>query len=80
MNLNPQEVYTTAETQKILKVSSSTLKRLIKNGLIRAHKVGGQYRIWGHEILRAISPVIDEKAAGVYQKIKKGIQEKVKDW
>lgn len=80
MELNPQEMYTTAETQKILKVSSSTLKRFLKNGLIRANKVGGQYRIWGHEILRAISPAVDQQASGVYQKIKKGIQEQVKDW
>lgn len=80
MELNPQEMYTTAETQKILKVSSSTLKRFLKNGLIRAHKVGGQYRIWGHDILQAISPAVHKRASGVYQKIKKGIQVRVKDW
>ena len=80
MDIDPNEIYTTGETQKILKVSSSTLKRFLKNGLIRANKVGGQYRIWGHEILKAISPEVDKKATNMYQKIKKEVKEKVKDW
>lgn len=80
MEVNPHEVYTTAETQRILKISSSTLKRLLKNGLLRANKIGGQYRIWGHEILKALSPQIDARATSVYQRIKKGVQEKIKDW
>lgn len=69
------EVYTPKETQEILKISQSTLKRLLKKGAIRANKVGGQYRILGHEILRLLSPVIDEKATNVYQKMKQKVRD-----
>jgi len=69
--IEPNEVYTPKETGKLLKVSQSTIKRMLKNGAIRANKVGGQYRIWGHEILRLLSPALDEKATNVYQKIKR---------
>lgn len=68
--LDPDTIYTPSETAQILKISQSTMKRLLKQGLIRANKVGGQYRIIGHEILRLISPAIDQKATNVYQKIK----------
>lgn len=71
--IKPDEVYTPKEAQKLLKISSSTLKRLIKRGLIRANKIGGQYRILGHEILRLLSPAIDEKATNVYQRIKQKV-------
>ena len=80
MEINPHEIYTTQETQKLLKVSNSTIKRMLKNGLLRANKIGKQYRIMGHEILRLVSPVLEEKAVGAYQKIKTTTREKVKDW
>lgn len=69
--IEPNEIYTPKETGRLLKVSQSTVKRMLKKGLIRANKVGGQYRIWGHEILRLLSPALDEKATNVYQKIKR---------
>ncbi|HCA67027.1 MAG: hypothetical protein A2249_01645 [Candidatus Jacksonbacteria bacterium RIFOXYA2_FULL_44_7] len=69
--LDPNTIYTPRETAQILKISQSTIKRLLKQGLIRANKVGGQYRIIGHEILRLISPDVDQKATNVYQKIKR---------
>ena len=78
--INPNEVYTTKETQELLKISSSTMKRLIKNGLIHANKIGKQYRILGHDILKALSPEIDKKATDAYQKIKTKTRETVKDW
>lgn len=78
--IKPNEVYTTAETQKLLKISNSTIKRMLKSGLLRANKIGKQYRIMGHEILRLVSPVLEEKAVDVYQKIKSKTREKVKDW
>lgn len=78
--IKPNEVYTTQEAQELLKVSNSTIKRLLKKGLIRANKVGGQYRILGHELLRMLSPEVDKKATDVYQKIKKTVIEKTKDW
>jgi len=80
MEIKPNEVYTTEETQKLLKISNSTMKRLIKNGLIRANKIGKQYRILGHEILRALSPEIDQKTTDVYQKVKVKTRERVRDW
>jgi excisionase family DNA binding protein len=80
MNMvKPDEVYTPKETQKILKISASTLKRLIKKGLLHANKVGGQYRILGHEILRLLSPAIDEKATNVYQRIKQRVIKTLED-
>ena len=78
--IKPNEVYTTQETQKLLKISNSTMKRMLKGGLLRANKIGKQYRIMGHEILRVLSPVLEDKAVDVYQKIKAKTREKVKDW
>jgi len=78
--INKNEVYTTLEAQDLLKVSNSTIKRLLKKGLIKANKVGGQYRIMGHELLRLLSPTVDKKVSGSYGKIKRKVIEKVKDW
>ena len=73
-------VYTTAETEAILKVSPSTIKRLLKCGLIRANKVGGQYRILGKEILRLVSPGLEQKTLKSYLKLKKKVIEKINPW
>jgi excisionase family DNA binding protein len=73
-------VYTTNETQKILKVSDSTLKRMLKNGLIKANKVGGQYRILGKEILRVVSPEVEKKAIKSYLNIKQKVVDKINKW
>lgn len=78
--INKNEVYTTTEAQELLKISSSTMKRLLKKGLIRANKVGKQYRILGHELLRLVSPSVDIKATDLYQKVKKKTVNKTKDW
>ena len=78
--IKPNEVYTTTEAQELLKVSNSTIKRLLKNGLIKANKIGGQYRIFGHELLRILSPDVDEKATDIYQKVKHKLWEKTKNW
>jgi len=73
-------VYTTDETQKLLKVSNSTIKRMLKNGLIKANKVGGQYRILGREILRLVSPELDRQAVKSYLNLKKKIIKKISQW
>lgn len=73
-------VYTTAETEKLLKVSNSTLKRLLKKGLLRANKIGGQYRILGKELLRLISPDVEQKAIKSYLNLKQKVVDKIKDW
>jgi excisionase family DNA binding protein len=80
MEIKPNEVYTPAETEKLLKVSKSTVKRMLKSGLLKANKVGKQYRILGHEILKIVSPVVDKKATDLYQKVKVKTIEKTKDW
>jgi len=73
-------VYTTQEAQDLLKISESTIKRLLKRGLIRANKVGGQYRILGKEILRLVSPELEEKAVKSYLGLKKKVIEKINPW
>jgi excisionase family DNA binding protein len=78
--IKPNAVYTTQETQALLKISSSTIKRMLKHGLIRANKVGGQYRILGKEILRLVSPELEKKAIGGYLKIKKKVVDELNKW
>lgn len=78
--IHPNAVYTTAETQTILKISDSTVKRMLKNGLIRANKVGGQYRILGKELLRIVSPDLEKEATQSYLKLKKKVVTKINKW
>lgn len=78
--INPNSIYTTNETREILKVSNSTIKRLLKKGILKANKVGGQYRILGKEILRLVSPKVERKAVRLYQKLKKKAKEKIRKW
>ncbi|VAW32346.1 hypothetical protein MNBD_CPR01-275 [hydrothermal vent metagenome] len=73
-------VYTTAETQELLKISSSTMKRLLKNGLIRANKVGGTYRILGKEILKMVSPKTEKRAVHLYLNLKNEVVKKINKW
>ena len=82
MEINENEVYTTEEAQKLLKVSSSTMMRLIKKGIIQAAKVGKQYRIMGKELLRAVSPKLEDQVGKFYNKgrhwLHEGIDESLK--
>ncbi|MBI4138618.1 helix-turn-helix domain-containing protein [Candidatus Uhrbacteria bacterium] len=78
--IEPHAVYTTEETQELLKVSNSTMKRLLKKGLIRANKIGKQYRILGKEILRLVSPKVEQKAVKSYLKLKKKVVEEINPW
>ena len=73
-------VYTTAKTQKLLKISESTIKRMLKRGLIRANKVGGQYRILGKELLRLVSPTLEKKAVNSYLGIKRKVVDEINTW
>ena len=73
MEIKENEVYTHEETQAILKVSSSTVTRMIKKGLIRAAKVGKQYRIMGKELLRVLSPKLEDEVGKVYNKARNWI-------
>ena len=78
--INPKEIYTTKETQEFLKVSPSTIKRLIKGGIIKAYKIGGVYRIWGDEILKLLSPKTGEKVYNIYHRIKEKTRETIEKW
>lgn len=78
--IRPNNVYTTGETQDILRISESTIKRLLKKGLLRANKVGGQYRILGKEILRLLSPDIEKEAEKAYLSIKNKVVNKINKW
>ena len=80
MEIKPKEVYTTKEAKDFLKVSSSTFKRMLKQGIIKAYKVGGTYRIWGDEILRLVSPEIERKVYKVYKKAKEKTKKKIENW
>ncbi|MBP9863835.1 helix-turn-helix domain-containing protein [Patescibacteria group bacterium] len=78
--INNHEVYSTVEAQQLLKISESTIKRLLKKGLIKANKVGGQYRILGKELLRLVSPEAEQQAIQSYLKLKKKIVTKINPW
>jgi hypothetical protein len=69
-------VYTSEETQFILKISESTFKRYVKKGIIRAAKIGGQYRVLGKHLLELFDEGTQTKAKNVYRKTKR----KVKSW
>ena len=78
--IKPNAIYTTAETKKILKISTSSIKRFLKKGLLRANKVGGQYRILGKEILRLVSPEVEKRATKSYLTLKKKVVNKINRW
>lgn len=78
--IKPNAVYTTEETQKLLKISNSTIKRMLKKGLIQANKVGGQYRIMGKEIIRLVSPELEKKVIKSYLKVKRKVVDKINPW
>lgn len=80
IEIKVNSVYTTAETQEILKISNSTIKRLLKKEVIRANKIGGQYRILGKEILRLVSPEIEKRAVKSYLHLKGRIARKLDKW
>lgn len=78
--IKPNGIYTTSETRNILRISESTIKRLLKKGLLRANKIGGQYRVLGKEILRLISPDVEERAAKTYLRAKKEVVNHINKW
>lgn len=78
--IKPNQIYTTGEARDFLKISESTIKRMLKGGIIKAYKVGGQYRIWGSEILRIVSPEVEDSIYGVYKKFKDRAKKTIKKW
>jgi len=80
MQINPHEVYTTKETREFLKISDSTIKRLLKNGIIKAYKIGKQYRILGSEILRLISPKVESGVYQIYDRLRNKTRKTIAKW
>lgn len=78
--IHPDKIYTPKEARDFLKVSESTMKRMLKNEIIEAYKVSGQYRIWGREILRLVSPKAVKSGEKVYLNIKEKVKNVIKKW
>jgi len=78
--IKSNEVYTTEDARGFLKVSQRTIKRYLKKGIIKANKVGGRYRIWGRELLRLVSPEVEEKAVKTYQRLKAKTKKTIEEW
>ncbi len=74
--IKEREVYTLEEAQSLLKVSRSTMMRQIKKGILRAGKIGGQYRILGAELLRLLLPEnVTDKIEDKYDKFVDWVKE-----
>ncbi|XOB41506.1 MAG: helix-turn-helix domain-containing protein [Candidatus Nealsonbacteria bacterium] len=78
--IKPNQVYTTKEAQDFLKISTSTTKRLLKKGIIKAYKVGGRYRIWGSEILKLVSPEVESGVYKVYKRLREKTKKTIEKW
>lgn len=75
MEIKPNEIYTAEETQDLLKISRSTLMRLIKKGALQAGRIGSQYRFLGRDLLHMLNPEWEERARQVYRKSKEWVKE-----
>jgi excisionase family DNA binding protein len=69
MIVDELEIYTPQETIRLLKISDSTFRRLIRKGILKAAKIGGQYRVLGREILLLLSPKLPERVKRTYRKM-----------
>lgn len=78
--IKPNQIYTTEEAQEYLKVSNSTIKRFLKNGIINANKVGGRYKILGSEILRVVFPKGETKTRHLYYRFKDKTKKVIEKW
>jgi excisionase family DNA binding protein len=54
--LSPQSLYTLQEACRFLRISESTARRWIKDGRLRARKIGRDYRLLGKELLQERTP------------------------
>ena len=75
MGIDENAVYTPKEAQELLKVSPSTVTRMLKKGLMRSAKVGKQYRIMGKELLRILSPQLEDQVGKAYNRARKWVHE-----
>jgi len=56
------------------------MKRMIKNGIIEAHRVGGAWRIWGDDILLLVSPELEKKIYWKYKELKDKTKKVIEKW
>ncbi len=75
MEIKENEVYSVEEASQYLKISESTMIRMIKKSLIGAAKIGKQYRILGKELLRVISPQLEDQVGKIYNKGRRWVHE-----
>ena len=75
MKIEEDSLYTPKEVQAYLKISSSTMTRMIKKGLILAARVGKQYRIRGAEVLIFLTPHLADKLREKYRKAREWVHE-----
>ena len=78
--IKPNKIYSTEEAQDYLRVSNSTIKRLLKKGIIRANKVGGRYKILGYELLRLVSPYKQTRLEKLYYRLKNKARRTIEKW
>lgn len=78
--IKENQIYTTEEAQEYLRVSKSTIKRLLKRGILKANKVGGRYKILGSEMIRLVLPKAETKARNLYYRLKEKTQNVIKKW
>ena len=78
--IEPNKIYNTEEAQDYLRVSNSTIKRLLKKGIINANKVGGRYKILGNELLRLVSPKKKTKVEHLYYHLKGKTKKVIEKW
>jgi len=78
--IKANKIYTPREARDFLKISESTMKRMLKGGLIKAYKVSGQYRIWGDEILRLVSPRLESRVYKAYKNIRMKTKNIIEKW
>ncbi|MBU0630344.1 MAG: helix-turn-helix domain-containing protein [Candidatus Margulisbacteria bacterium] len=74
MGIQENEVYTPQEAISLLKISDSTFRRLIRKGVLKAAKIGGQYRILGKHLLQLLNPTLPAKIINVYKKVLKELE------
>uniref|UniRef100_A0A7V3J911 DNA-binding protein n=1 Tax=candidate division CPR3 bacterium TaxID=2268181 RepID=A0A7V3J911_UNCC3 len=72
--LNEDAVYTPQETISILKISDSTFRRLVRKGVLKAAKIGGQYRVLGRHILALLNPSLPGKVKKAYRRVVEGLE------
>lgn len=75
MKIEEDSLYTPKEVQAYLKVSPSTMTRILKKGLILAARVGKQYRIRGAEILIYLTPGLAGKLREKYRKAREWVHD-----